>query len=149
MFKKRFLNSNRKNIVAFSSLVIASALFLLSIDSFNLSFHKKVSINLHTMSSRRYQTSGASTNTVHNNKSWDGQAKDYLCQLFSRFTQDPSSGVSPHLNEDPQQVLRLHTNDPFLNRYKRNRFRDNFKNVANTFLLEQQQSGRRRKTIGK
>ena len=100
---------------------------------------------VHKMKSRTKDSSLPSS-TATNNKSWDGQAKEYLCHLFSKFLNNPSTGISPHLNKDPQAVLRLHMTDSFLNRYKRNRFRDNFKNVANTFLLKQQQSRRRRKT---
>lgn len=113
----------------------------------------KRSTTFSTMS-RSYRASSAPLNyhtggyISQGTKSWDTQGKDYLFNLFRKFTQDPSTGVSPLLNKDAQAVLALHTNDGFLNRYKRNRFCDNFKNVANNFLLKQQQSGRRRKDTG-
>ena len=83
----------------------------------------------------RTKDSSLPSSTATNNKSWDGQAKEYLCHLFSKFSNNPSTGISPHLNKDPQAVLRLHTTDAFLNRYKRNRFHCKGGSATTPFVL--------------
>ena len=94
-------------------------------------------------------TLAAQTSIPTSNKAWDNAAKLYLVQQFRQFLVDPATGISPYLNEDPKAVLDVHDSHSFLRKYKKNRFRENFKKTAQDFQLEQRQEGRRsRKASG-